>query len=191
MALNGIISIAGLPGLHKILSHTKNGLIVESLLDGKRRPVYSSQKVSTLEDISVYTKEEDVPLKDVFKLIFEKQNGEKAPDHKTDPAELREYLTSVVKTVDHDRVYNSDVAKLFHWYNILIDKDLLKDAFEEKEEEKTEEKKETTKAVAAKSATRKKPATASTAVAPGKKAGSQKKAPTRSTGQTRTAGRNS
>lgn len=139
MSLSGIISVSGLTGLHKILSHTKNGLIVESLDDGKRRPIYASQKVSALEDISIYTVEDDVPLTDVFKLIFDKEKGKASLDHKLDSSELRTYLSGILKDIDQDRVYNSDISKLFQWYNILVEKDLLK--FEEEEEKEEDEKK--------------------------------------------------
>ena len=187
MALSGIISVSGLPGLHKILAHTKNGLIVESLIDGKRRPVYSTQKVSSLEDISIYTLEEDMPLKDVFKTIFDKEKGKSILDHKTDPAKLREYLTSVVKSIDHDRVYNSDVAKLFQWYNLLIEKGLMNFDEEKDEEKEKKTEKEGAKKPAAKSGPKKK--AVDKAAAP-KKAASQKKGAAK-TAQTRSAGRNS
>lgn len=135
MSLSGIISVSGLPGLHKILSHTKNGLIVESLDDDKRRPIYASQKVSALEDISIYTNEDDVPLSEVFKLIFDKEKGKATLDHKKPAAELRSYLSELLKDMDQERVYNSDIAKVFQWYNILVEKDLLKEDEEEKEKE--------------------------------------------------------
>jgi len=133
MSLSGIISVSGLPGLHKILSHTKNGLIVESLEDEKRRPIYASQKVSALEDISIYTTKDDVPLIDVFKLMLDKEKGKATLDHKKPADELRSYLSDILKDIDHDKVYNSDIAKVFQWYNILIDKDLLKEDEKEKE----------------------------------------------------------
>lgn len=141
MSLSGIISVSGLPGLHKILSHTKNGLIVESLEDEKRRPIYASQKVSALEDISIYTTKDDVPLTDVFKLIFDKEKGKTTLDHKKPADELRTYLSAILKDLDHDKVYNSDISKVFQWYNILVVKDLLKE--DEKEKEKEEEAKVT------------------------------------------------
>jgi len=141
MALSGIISVSGIPGLHKIISQTKNGLIVESLSDGKRRPIYSTQKVSSLEDISIYTLEDDIPLSNVFKKIFEKENGKKTLSHKIDSQKLREYLSGVVDNIDHDRVYNSDIAKLFQWYNMLVERDLMN--FEEDESGKDEKEKKT------------------------------------------------
>ena len=145
MALSGIISVSGLPGLHKILTQTKNGLIVESLSDGKRRPIYSTQKVSSLEDISIYTIEDDVPLADIFKSMSEKEDSKKALDHKSDPKKLREYLSEVIENMDHERVYNSDIVKLFQWYNTLAEKDLLnfdeEDAEGEEKAVESEEKK--------------------------------------------------
>lgn len=186
MALSGIISVSGLPGLHKILSHTKNGLIVESLIDGKRRPIYSTQKVSSLEDISIYTQEDDMPLKDVFKKIYDKEKGKSIMDHKSDTGKQREYLTSVIKTIDHERVYNSDVAKLFQWYNLLIEKDLMN--FEEEKPAEDEKGDAPKKAASSKTTTKKKVADKSASAA--KKPNTQKKA-SANTGQTRSAGRKS
>ena len=167
MALSGIISVSGLPGLHKVISQTKNGLIVESLIDGRRRPIYSTQKVSSLEDISIYTIEDDVPLEDVFKRMSDKEGGKAALNHKTDPKELRAYLTEVLEEVDHDRVYNSDIAKLFQWYNMLSEKDLLKfdeedDVKEEAEAVKPEEKSKTAETKKAKTTSSKSKSTKKT-----------------------------
>lgn len=139
MSLSDIISVSGTSGLHKILTHTANGLIVESLIDGKRRPIYSTQKVSTLGDISIYTMEEDMPLKDVFKLIHEKESGKKGPDHKAKKAELRAYLKELVPNLDGERVYDSDISKLFQWYNLLVEKDMM--SFEEEGDEKEDKPK--------------------------------------------------
>ena len=154
MPLSDIISVSGIPGLHKILTHSKTGLIVESLLDGKRRPIYASQKVSALEDISIYTENEDLPLADIFKLIHDKENGKQSLNHKDDPAKLREYLTELVATLDQDRVYNSDISKLFQWYNTLVEKDLLN--FEEEEKESEEKQSEAKIPSAKKSSAKKK-----------------------------------
>jgi hypothetical protein len=140
MALSGIISVSGIPGLHKIISQTKNGLIVESLSDDKRRPIYSTQKVSSLEDISIYTMEDDIPLSDVFKKMFEKENGKEVLSHKSEPQKLRDYLSTVIDNVDHERVYNSDISKLFHWYNMLVEKKLMNFDEEKEGEEAIETK---------------------------------------------------
>ena len=180
MSLSGIISVSGLPGLHKILSQTKNGLIVESLIDERRRPIYSTQKVSALEDISIYTLDDDMPLADVFEKMYDKEKGKQSLSHKTKPDELRTYLSDLIDNIDHERVYNSDVAKLFQWYNLLIDKNLLEKEEEVKEESKKEKapakekkaavKKTTEKKTSAPKATAKKtPTTRSTAKKGGNK----------------------
>jgi len=137
MNLESIISITGKGGLFKVLSQTKNGLIVESIEDGKRLPVYASEKVSALNDISIYTNEGDMPLKDVYEKIYKKTAGKPAVDHKASPEELRSFLVEVVKDFDQERVYNSDLKKLFQWFNILVEKGLLvpekKEAGDDKE----------------------------------------------------------
>lgn len=126
MNLTGVISIAGKPGLFKIVAQGKNNIIVESLKEGKRIPAYSTDRISALEDISIYTYEEDIPLVEVFTTIFKKENGGKAPSHKESAAKLEAYLEEVLPDYDKERVYPSDIKKLYQWYNLLIDANLLK-----------------------------------------------------------------
>lgn len=159
MALETIISITGKPGLYKILSQIKNGLIVESLTDNKRMPVYASEKVSALNDISIYTYTADIPLKEVYEKMFEKTGGKEAISHKSKPEELRSFLEQVVEDFDQDRVYNSDLKKLFQWFNLLVVNGILVDTKEEEEKPK----KETTKKTAAKKPAAKKPVAKKTA----------------------------
>lgn len=141
--LKDILSISGKPGLFKMISNTSNAIIVESLTDGKRFPVYSNAKIIALEDISVFTENEDMPLKTIFKRIYEKENGNKAIDHKSAPPALIEYMEAVVPEYDRDRVYQSDMKKMFQWYNQLQEKNLLH--FEEENSgENTEASEETT-----------------------------------------------
>ena len=141
MDLSGIISVAGMSGLYKVISQTKNGFVVESLLDKKRVPVYASQKISALDDISIFSTAEDVPLKDVFKKILEKEKEGPAIDHKSNDVELKKYFEEVLPEYDKDRVYTSDIKKVLNWYNTLQKQDLLKT----KEEEKVAETEEKTK----------------------------------------------
>ena len=148
--LESIISVTGKPGLFKVLSQIKNGLIVESILDGKRMPVHASDKVSALSDISIYTYDSDVPLSEIYVKMFEKTGGKKAIDHKASADELRTYLKEVLEDFDQDRVYHSDLKKLFQWFNILADKGLLKP-------DEKEDKKPATKKTAPKKASPKKP----------------------------------
>jgi hypothetical protein len=136
--LKGILAIAGHPGLFKMVSNAKNALIVESLIDKKRMAAYASSKISALEDIAIFTEEGDVQLAEVFKNIKEKENGEKAISHKASGNELKAYMSEVLPNYDEDRVYVSDMKKVFQWYNILQENDLL-DLEESAEESKKEE----------------------------------------------------
>ncbi|MBK7182953.1 MAG: DUF5606 domain-containing protein [Bacteroidetes bacterium] len=136
MDLSGIISIAGMSGLYRVVAQTKNGLIVESLVDKKRVPAYSTNRVSALEDVSIYSTGDDVPLKEVFQKIFDKEKGAACIDHKSADAELRKYFKSVFAEYDEDRVYTSDIKKVLMWYNSLQKEGLL----DKKEETKAEDK---------------------------------------------------
>jgi hypothetical protein len=125
MDLQGIISVSGKPGLYKIVSRSRGGIIVESLIDGKKMPVHSANKVSALEDISMYTYEEDVPLKVILQKIFAHTDGKEALDPKSDNNTLFEFFRAVEPEFDEDRVYASDLKKLFAWYNLLLAKGLV------------------------------------------------------------------
>lgn len=140
MDLSGIISISGKPGIFKVVAQSKNNIIVESLIDGKRFPAYSTDRISALEDISIYTYEEDVPLKDVYIKIAEKEECGTCISHKESKKKLISYLEEVFPDYDEDRVYPSDIKKLIQWYNILHKADLI--SLEEEKEEKEEETKE-------------------------------------------------
>jgi len=108
MNLESIISITGKPGLFKVVSQTKNGLIVESIVEKKRIPVYASEKVSALNDISLYTLDGDMPLAEVFEKIYKSTSGKETIDHKSKPEDLRKFVESVIANFDQERVYNSE-----------------------------------------------------------------------------------
>ncbi len=127
--LKGILAIAGQPGLFKVISEGKNSVIIESLLTGKKSTAYADAKMSTLEDIAIYTLEEDMPLKKVFKKIANKENGGQAIPSKSSPEELKNYFAVVLPEYDKERVYVSDLKKVVTWYNLLNEKGLL--VFEE------------------------------------------------------------
>ncbi|WP_346854638.1 DUF5606 domain-containing protein [uncultured Draconibacterium sp.] len=137
--LKGILAISGQSGLFKLVAESKNSIIVESLDTQKRIPVYSSAKVSALEDIAIYTYEGDIPLKDIFKSISDKEEGGQSLSPKASGNELKAYFEEVVPEFDKDRVYVSDIKKVLNWYNSLQEKDLLD--FTAPEED-TEEKKD-------------------------------------------------
>jgi hypothetical protein len=139
MDISKIISMSGMPGLYKVIAQSKNGYIVESLIDKKRMPVFASNRVSTLEDISIYTTGDDMPLKEAYKKIFEKENGGPVLDPKSsDEKALRAYLESAIPEYDKERVHISDLRKLFTWYNILQKAGAL--TAEEPEEQEGEKK---------------------------------------------------
>jgi hypothetical protein len=139
MDLSGIISIAGKPGLYKVIAQGKNSVIVESLVNGKRIPAYATDKISALEDISIYTLESDVPLADVFASLIKKFEGKEGLSHKDDVINLQEVLFEVLPDYDEDRVYPSDIKKLFQWYNLLVNAGVLTFEADQKEEPKQEE----------------------------------------------------
>jgi len=125
MDLSKILSIAGKPGLYKMISNTKNGVLVESLLDGKRIPAFSHERISSLEEISVFTETDDVPLKQIFHSMFNIMNQQKALSHKSSAKELTAFFVSVLPDYDSDRVYVSDIKKMVQWYNLLQSKGLI------------------------------------------------------------------
>lgn len=119
--LKEILSIPGKSGLFKLISQGKNMLIVESLIDKKRIPAYSKDKVVSLGDIAIFTDDTEIPLGQVLENVKAKENGALCPiDAKASNDELREYMSEVLPEYDRDRVYPSDIRKLISWYNILI-----------------------------------------------------------------------
>ena len=145
MDLSKILSISGRSGLFKVVSQSKNAVIVESLTDQKRFPAFSHERMSTLEEISVYTTGEDRPLKDILKAFFEKLEGKPAADPKSGDAAVLKQFSEFVPDYDPDRVYISDIRKMVSWYNLLLENSLLDFTDEQAEEgkkEASEEKKE-------------------------------------------------
>lgn len=135
MALDKILSIGGKPGLFKLLTQTRAGFVGESLLDGKRVTVSMQNNVSMLSEIAIYTLEEEVPLREVFQKISEKEKGEKTSiGHKEEKIKLEEYFFEILPNYDEDRVYASDIKKIIQWYNILNENG-IKDFLDTSDEE--------------------------------------------------------
>mgnify|MGYP004703353815 FL=1 len=130
--LKGILAISGHPGLFKLVAEAKNRIIVESLLTGKRVPASQTAKISSLEDIAVYTQGSEMPLKEVLKKIFDHESGGLTLSAKSTDSELKKYFEVIVPDYDKDRVYISDIKKIILWYNILHEQQLLD--FSEKDE---------------------------------------------------------
>ena len=140
MGLEKILSVAGKPGLYKLITQTRTGFVAESLLDRKRITVSLRSSVSVLSEIAIYTLEEEVPLRDVFKKIQEKENGGKTSiGHKEEKIKLEEYFFEVLPDYDEDRVYVSDIKKVIQWYNILTENKITDFSTEEVESEEVSE----------------------------------------------------
>ena len=119
--LQTILSVSGKPGLYRLLSQGKNTLIVESLQTKQRLPILPKDKVVSLGDISMFTIEEDVPLSEVLTRVQEHQAGVPfAEELLKDGDALREAFGEILPSYDRERVYTSDIKKLFSWYNILL-----------------------------------------------------------------------
>ena len=151
MDLSKILSISGRPGLYQVISQLKSAVLVESLLDKKRFPAFPHEKISTLEEIAVFTANEDKPLRDIFKAFYDKLEGRPALDAKSDNKLLQAFFVEVIPDYDVERVYISDIRKIISWYNLLLEHKILD--FTEKEEEKSEEKTEEKKAETTQEAT--------------------------------------
>ncbi|WP_272149348.1 DUF5606 domain-containing protein [Tenacibaculum aiptasiae] len=119
MEFNKIIAVTGKPGLFEILSQTKTGVIVKSIVDGKRFPITATHNVSLLENIAIYTYEEEVPLAKIFKNIADKEDNKEAISHKESAAKLTEYFSEILPDFDEERVYASNIKKVIQWYNTL------------------------------------------------------------------------
>lgn len=134
MDLSKILSIAGKPGLYLMVGEAKNNLIVESLIDGKKIPSFAHDRVSTLKEISIYTENEDVPLDEVLKSINNYTEGKPIENPKKSSSDvIKSTFAEILPDYDRETVYVSDIKKIFSWYNLLLEKDML-DFTEEVEE---------------------------------------------------------
>ena len=143
MSLDKILSISGKPGLFQIVTQTRTGAIVESLIDKKRITVGAHSNISILSEIAIYTLTEEVPLKDVLKKVKDKENGGPTSiSHKDGKDTLEEFFFEVLPDYDEDRVYASDIKKVIQWYNLLQQNSMLDFENPEVENEKSSEEEE-------------------------------------------------
>jgi len=146
--LKDILSISGKQGLFKLISKGKNMFIVESLIDGKRIPAYSKDKVVSLGDITMYTNEGDARLSQILRSIKQKENGEPISfSSLITTEELRKYFSEILPDFDREKVYPSDIKKVMNWYNLLVKSGFVdfEEASEENEageEDETDKKEE-------------------------------------------------
>ena len=135
MNLEGILNISGKSGLFRVISNTKNTVIVESLESGKRSSLHSNNQANMLDEIGIYTYDDTVPLSNIFDSIAKKANGGQAISHKSSNSELITYFRDILKEYDEERVYISSIKKVIQWYNcmqaaelILLSKETKKEA---------------------------------------------------------------
>ena len=123
--LKDLMAVSGHGGLFKFVSQGRNGIIVEHLETGKRMQAFATMKVSALEDIAVYTEDEEIQLAEVFTAIHKYESGKETISPKSDGDDLKDYFGAILPEYDRERVYVSDIKKILGWYNMLLKYDLL------------------------------------------------------------------
>lgn len=140
--LKEILAITGKPGLFKIVSHNGKTLIVEDMQSKKRFPVSARDRVVSLGDIAMYTDSDDKPLGEILDIIYSNEKGEKINVKEVIATNgLKSQFEKYVADFDKDRVHDSDIKKLFSWYNLLVDNGFTKFTEEEKKDEVSKEEK--------------------------------------------------
>ena len=137
MELNEILAISGQPGLYRYVAQSTRGVIVESLVDGRRMNAAANAKVSALTEISMFTEGDDIALADVFTRIYAHTGGKEAISHKEAPEKLKAAFAEVLPEYDRERVHVSDIKKALSWFNILVGAGLTE--FRLPDEEATDE----------------------------------------------------
>lgn len=140
--MKDILAVSGQPGLYKFITQSRNGVIIESLLDGRRSNATGSAKVSSLAEIAIFTDAEEIQLNKVFERLFEKTGGKETISPKSTPEILKAHFAEIVPDYDRDRVHVSDMKKVIAWYNILVGAGMTDFTIEEPEQESDEEAKE-------------------------------------------------
>jgi ubiquinone biosynthesis protein Coq4 len=120
MEFNKIIAVTAKPGLFQVISQSKSAIIVSSLTNDKKIAISATQNVSLLENIAIYTYEEDIPLLKVFKAMFQKTEGKEAISHKESSKKLEAFFVEVLPDYDAERVYTSNIKKVIQWFNLLV-----------------------------------------------------------------------
>lgn len=151
------MSISGHSGLFKFIAQGRNGVIVEGLVDKKRMNASATSRISALEDIAVYTEEKEVALAEVFRIIFQKENGS-AVASKANDNDVKKYFVEILPSYDRDKVYVSDMKKVLSWYNILQSQNMVDLVVEEKKEGEEPKEEKVAEVETAKAETAKAPA---------------------------------
>ena len=138
--LSKILSISGQHGLYRYLAQARGGAIVESLADGKRTVAGAKNRITTLEDISIYTSEGETKLREVFLKMKDTLGDSPAPGAKADAEELKALFSKALPDYDENRFYVSHMRKVVEWYNEIMERASFD--FVDPEEKEAEEKAE-------------------------------------------------
>ena len=126
MDLSKIIAVSGRPGLYKINTQTRAGVVATSLIDGKRITANASVQISILGEIQVYCIGKETPLLDVFEKILAFESGNPSSiSPKSSSVELEAYFFKILDNYDEERVYPNDIKKILQWYNLLLSKKMI------------------------------------------------------------------
>lgn len=144
MEFREIATVAGKPGLYKILKPSRSGVILESMDDKKTKLVVGgSHRVSILSEISIYTLTEEgaAPLEEVMRTIEKEFQGDTGLAADADNDEYHAFLKHVLPEYDENRVYVSDIKKLINWYKVIRqhEPELLQEKPEEEAKEDNED----------------------------------------------------
>lgn len=139
--LDKVLTIAGKPGLFRMVAQTRTGVIAVSLVDQKKIVTNLGQQINVLSEIRVFGLKDEMPLNDVFERMFQLEKGQSARvKPKASKDELESYFFEVFQDYDEDRVFSSDIKKIIQWYNLLLDSNELK--FKLPKEEKSSDTEE-------------------------------------------------
>jgi len=138
--LKKVLAVSEYSGLFLSISESKNGVIVESMVDKKRTCMGLRAKVTSLADIAIFTETGELRLKEVFERIKNLPPEQEVPEPKSDVALLRSFFQEVIPDYDRDRFYTSHMKKVVEWFRLLRSNDALEFEEENEEEGKEEEK---------------------------------------------------
>ena len=113
------LSIRGHHGLFNYIAQSRTGAIVEAFEDKKRYNFPANAGITTLEDISIYTAEGEMKLKEVFAQMHKVLGEAQAPAAKAAPADFQALFAKAIPNYDADRFYVSHMKKVVDWYNEL------------------------------------------------------------------------
>lgn len=133
MELKQILVVAGEPELFKIIRANNKGIVAEGIISKKTKQIFTFQRVNSLEDIAIYTENGETPLKEVFKIMYNSLNKQKAIDHKSSPEKLKEFFDKVFPNYDKQKFLDGAMKKVVKWYNMLIEANSMEELLAEKE----------------------------------------------------------